>query len=158
MYAFPFASFRAQCRLHPIVDVAGHTPAELEEEYGAERAWEFEEGGDFTGDISEGREREFDEAQAGIDHSLAESLDQAVMMEYEEGGGLFEPTGEISQVEAGRGMPRVKPFEVVSELETPDLGVPESQFELPIEEERIKRPRTTIERRAVNKHTEIFRR
>ena len=49
-------------------------------------------------------------------------------------------------------------FEVVSEMETPDVGVPESQFEVPKEEQRgAKAPRITIERRAVSKHTETFK-
>lgn len=50
-------------------------------------------------------------------------------------------------------------FEVVTDMETPDFEVPESQFEVPKEEQaaRQKAMRATIERRAVNKHTEIFR-
>ena len=48
-------------------------------------------------------------------------------------------------------------FEIVSDMETPDIGVPESQFEVPKEEVRVKPPRLTIDRRAVSKHTEIIR-
>lgn len=140
---------RRECRAAPIVDVAGHTAAEIEEEFGGERGWEFESGGDFTGDISEGRERDFEAEIGGVDESLL-----SVGVE-EEVGGLF---AEISQAEEARrrGRPS-KPIELVSELETPEVGVPESQFELPYEEAKEKLPRATIERRAVNKHTEIFR-
>lgn len=48
-------------------------------------------------------------------------------------------------------------FEIVSDMETPDIGVPESQFEVPKEEVRVKPPRLTIDRRTVSKHTEIIR-
>ncbi len=45
----------------------------------------------------------------------------------------------------------------VLQMETPDIGVPDSQFELEKAEARKKKPKITIERRSVNKHTEMFR-
>lgn len=152
------ASLRYDCKLQPIVDVAGHTPAEVEEQLGAERAWAEEDTSFGFGaevDISEGREREFDMLEAGADQEMIDSMERTVI-EPEE-GGLF---AEISQVEEGRRRTiGGKPIQVVSEMETPDLEAPESQFEVLREEvDLTKTQRPTIERRSVNKHTEIFRR
>jgi hypothetical protein len=150
----------------PVIDAAGHTPAEAEDEFGPERAWMEEEssfgfgGGAAEMDISEGREREYEMMEAGVDAEMMDSMERTGMVAGDlDEGGLF---ADISQGPVEEGRRRTtggKPIQVVSEMETPDLELPESQFEVLHEEVEIpKGARPTIERRAVNKHTEIFRR
>lgn len=82
---------------------------------------------------------------------MAEAGDQGEGMLF----GLTEEQPEVRRTRrdvSGR-------FEVVTDMETPDIEVSDSQFAVPKEEQaaREKGLRPTIERRAVNRHTEIFR-
>lgn len=148
-----------------MVDELGRTPLDIEAAFGADAGWDFE-GGVLPDEMEAQRAAEMEGLESfGAEESISEALGMSMeemRAEAAQEAVLFAaaPVEELSlegvRMRASRtGRDRVQ---VVSDMETPELGLPESQFELPVEEVRAERAaRPTIERRAVNRHTEIFR-
>jgi hypothetical protein len=132
---------------HHVIPVSAEVPVEeqpLPEEYPGEY------GAPELGGEGWGPEEEARAAEADLTGVSLESIDR------DRRSRLFvEPSGGEEPLERKRGV------EIVSHMETPELEVEPSQFDIPIEqvseEEEARARRPTIERRAVNRHTEIFR-